>query len=609
MNTKSKKLKLFNRVVAFALAAIMAIPNMSMGQAVAGSSGTSTYVLDATADLTAFAAGTKADGETEVVGTNGYFTVVYSAKTKVDSSSKTFEDGYSATQRINMGGASVISESSVKNAIKFTTTDTATVKVWWVCGGDNREIAIFDEAGTSLTATSVGCIKNSLYISELSVSGAGTYYLGSAAGSNYYFKVEVTEGAASSSESSEASSEASEATTEASEATTEASQATTEASEATTEASQATTEASEASSESSEASGKIDVWDFGAEQLDTTLYNNKITVDEVNSWYPSVAAGTTGKNLASFTTIDGELSFSDGGYSTTHRLRTMNASLTCYDRGKYLVDAEGKQYNGFIYSNKGANANVYVAVKCEPGDIITLVSGSNGTDGIINFEAPSGAVVQKDFVSNATAGSKHAQISTFYATESGMHKFYYTKEKLVVARIYREHTNVVPVTGAVSAPAELTGYSVVFTNTANGQVTEAPVTNGAYSTNLNTAYTYNVSLKNANGYVITSAKSLSVDKAAQSATLDITVIAVELVTVTGNITGLSADALAKLDVKFSANAIFKPEVVITGNTYSVEVEVGTEYDVVVSGVNDYNLTSNAKVSYAAAGTADITFAC
>ena len=608
MNTKSKKLKLFNRVVAFALAAIMAIPNMSMGQAVAGSSGTSTYVLDATADLTAFAAGTKADGETEVVGTNGYFTVVYSAKTKVDSSSKTFEDGYSATQRINMGGASVISESSVKNAIKFTTTDTATVKVWWVCGGDNREIAIFDEAGTSLTATSVGCIKNSLYISELSVSGAGTYYLGSAAGSNYYFKVEVTEGAASSSESSEASSEASEATTEASEATTEASQATTEASEATTEASQATTEASEASSESSEASGKIDVWDFGAEQLDTTLYNNKITVDEVNSWYPSVAAGTTGKNLASFTTIDGELSFSDGGYSTTHRLRTMNASLTCYDRGKYLVDAEGKQYNGFIYSNKGANANVYVAVKCEPGDIITLVSGSNGTDGIINFEAPSGAVVQKDFVSNATAGSKHAQISTFYATESGMHKFYYTKEKLVVARIYREHTNVVPVTGAVSAPAELTGYSVVFTNTANGQVTEAPVTNGAYSTNLNTAYTYNVSLKNANGYVITSAKSLSVDKAAQSATLDITVIAVELVTVTGNITGLSADALAKLDVKFSANAIFKPEVVITGNTYSVEVEVGTEYDVVVSGVNDYNLTSNAKVSYAAAGTADITFA-
>ncbi len=29
---------------------------------------------------------------------------------------------------------------------------------------------------------------------------------------------------------------------------------------------------------------KIDVWDFGAEQLDESVYNNQLTVDEINSW-------------------------------------------------------------------------------------------------------------------------------------------------------------------------------------------------------------------------------------------------------------------------------------------------------------------------------------
>ncbi|MBP3824739.1 MAG: hypothetical protein ILA11_03320, partial [Butyrivibrio sp.] len=48
-----------------------------------------TYVFESSA-LTAFAAGAKADGETETAGTEGYFTLIYSAKSKVDSSSKTW---------------------------------------------------------------------------------------------------------------------------------------------------------------------------------------------------------------------------------------------------------------------------------------------------------------------------------------------------------------------------------------------------------------------------------------------------------------------------------------------------------------------------------------
>ena len=150
-----------------------------------------THVLDATTDIAGFAQGDKADGDVEVAGTDGFFTIHYSAKTKVDGSTKEFEDGYSATQRINMGGKTTVGDS-VLNAIEFTTDGAATVKIWWVCGGDGREIDLFGADGTILQTTAEGCTKNSLYISTFEISEAGKYYIGSSAGSNYYFKVEVT---------------------------------------------------------------------------------------------------------------------------------------------------------------------------------------------------------------------------------------------------------------------------------------------------------------------------------------------------------------------------------------------------------------------------------
>ncbi len=142
-----------------------------------------------TSSLTAFAQGAKADGDTESAGTNNYFTLIYSAKTKVDSSSKTFDDGYTSGQRVNFGGK----VSTDKNAVKFTTSNAATVKVWWVAGGDGREMAILNSAGTAVAVTSEGSTSSTLYISTLELSEAGTYYLGGETNNNYIFKVEVTE--------------------------------------------------------------------------------------------------------------------------------------------------------------------------------------------------------------------------------------------------------------------------------------------------------------------------------------------------------------------------------------------------------------------------------
>ena len=145
--------------------------------------------------LDAFAAGAKKDGEEQKAGTDDYFTLIYSSKTKVDSSSKTFEDGYKSGQRVNFGGAA----TTGKNALKFTTSGAAEVKVWWVEGGDdNRQMALLNGSGEAVTQTDVTLTKNATAISTLKVTDAGTYYLGGLTNNNYIYKVVVTETAGTS---------------------------------------------------------------------------------------------------------------------------------------------------------------------------------------------------------------------------------------------------------------------------------------------------------------------------------------------------------------------------------------------------------------------------
>lgn len=152
-----------------------------------------THTLDANS-ITKFDAGAKTDGQEEAL--DDYFTAIWSASTKVDASSKDFGDGYTGTQRINFGGKMLKN----KNAIKFTTKKAATVKIWWVQGGnDNRQIGIASATGYSGTdkntvvATNETLAKNATCISTLELSEAGTWILGGVENNNYIFKIEVTE--------------------------------------------------------------------------------------------------------------------------------------------------------------------------------------------------------------------------------------------------------------------------------------------------------------------------------------------------------------------------------------------------------------------------------
>lgn len=146
------------------------------------------HVLEAQ-ELTAFSAGSKKDGESE--GIDDFFTLLYSTKSKIDDNKKSFADGYESSRRINFGGK----VSTEKNAVKFKTSEQATVKIWWVEGGDdNRQMGILNASGKLVAATKETLAKNALCISTLELPEGGTYYLGGVENNNYIFKVEVITG-------------------------------------------------------------------------------------------------------------------------------------------------------------------------------------------------------------------------------------------------------------------------------------------------------------------------------------------------------------------------------------------------------------------------------
>lgn len=180
------KLQFLRRVFCAALAFVLVLALMP-----AQARAAATYTLDigSVADV---AQGTKNDGDTLKCGTDNYFTIFFSAKARLELNSKSFSDGFAATKRLNFG-ASTKFDGPITNAVQIKTSGAAEVTVWWVSGGDGREVAVYTEDGTIVTQSSVGSVKNDLYISTLSVSEAGTYYIGNVDGNNNYYKLEVVE--------------------------------------------------------------------------------------------------------------------------------------------------------------------------------------------------------------------------------------------------------------------------------------------------------------------------------------------------------------------------------------------------------------------------------
>lgn len=357
--------------------------------------------------------------------------------------------------------------------------------------------------------------------------------------------------------------------------------------------------------EGKNANGNIDVYDFGAADLGEG-YNNMLTKSVLNGFYAGKPAGTVGENITSFAVKnkagDVLFAFDDGGNKNTHRLRTVNKDVTRYDE-KSLTFAD-TTYNGYLYSNKSMTDTVYLSVYAEAGDILTFAASANSAKSVNTYtlESPSGVKTEQDHT-----GVENGTVLTYYAAETGMYKLYTMTEKLVVARVTVESPKKVSVSGTVTAPADIPdGYKLVFTSRESGLVTTAPVQNGTYTADLCEQYTYDVSLEGANAYVINSARELTLAKGAGATGFDVNVKAVDLVTMKGHIKGLGTSELEKLALVFASDMIYKPEITISGDEYTLSLEKGVKYDIHVGMVNDYMLKIRS-ISATEDGTKDLVF--
>ena len=165
--------------------------------------GAGQHILDASA-LAGIASGDLFDGEVRVI--DGKFACHLSAKYRTDESAKDFFDGWTSSHRMNFGGESTLTNNGegeeatrnggYKNYIQFTTTGETTVTVYWICGGNGRQVGIYDMEGNLLQVSEGVTEKNASYIAEF-VLEAGTYLIGTdctsaeKGGGNYFYQIIV----------------------------------------------------------------------------------------------------------------------------------------------------------------------------------------------------------------------------------------------------------------------------------------------------------------------------------------------------------------------------------------------------------------------------------
>ncbi|KDN55836.1 pectate lyase family protein [Flavobacterium seoulense] len=348
---------------------------------------------------------------------------------------------------------------------------------------------------------------------------------------------------------------------------------------------------------------KSDVWDFGAQQLDAALYNNKLDVATINSWYPGThvvgTASTAYVMPASFTA--GDLSWVGG---SNDRLRTSNTAITRYDSNVGSGATAG--YSGRIYVNGSAQAARYLSFNLKENDELTVVANSDAA-GMLNFVYLSDATVQSELAATTTTTNEYK----FVAKKTGVYKIYDQINKPSYYRITRKPAVLTAVSGGIDVTKATdipSGYTVNFTNE-SGKTWTGLVTNGKYNVDVPAGYTYTLSVGNANGYLVTSGETFAVAVGANLHNIAVTKIT--LYTVTGNITGLGTD-ISKLSLKYTpdpvANATYVPVPVINTATgvYSVKLEANVKYTISGVGVNEYEILANT-ITLSANANSNIVF--
>ncbi len=346
---------------------------------------------------------------------------------------------------------------------------------------------------------------------------------------------------------------------------------------------------------------KAKVWDFGAEQFDANLFENMLDVATINAWYDAaITPGSNGNTLPDFTV--GAVSWV--GNPASDRLRTTNTSLTRKDENIYgATDA-----TGLVYANGTTDGSIrYFTIDAQENDEITFKARSGNSGGNLRFHLVSDPTVQDEFSENLGDIKDH----TFVAKQTGTYKLYDAADKLIVYRITQKQPIYQTLTGAVDvslAPGIPANYGIVFTNEF-GKPFTATMSGGSYSATLPSGYDYQISLENANGYVL-SVTEVAVDETTK--VLNLAIVKAVVYQVSGSISGLGSD-ISNLALTYAADPaagklfVPKPKINAAAGTYTVELEANVAYTITASGVNDYTLSPETITIGEAAETANLTF--
>lgn len=347
---------------------------------------------------------------------------------------------------------------------------------------------------------------------------------------------------------------------------------------------------------------KIDVWDFGAEQLDGNQYNNMLDVTTINSWYSSTitpgSVSTSNVFPSSFGPVGG-LSWKGG---SNDRLRSTNESLTRYDENLGGVS----KFVGRLYQNSAGvePPSRYLTFELAEDDEVSLVTRADATGNMNFVNAETG---QND---SFEIGSTLVTLN-FVAKTSGSYRIYASSGKPSFYRIYRKSAEYVTLSGTVDV-SQLdvipTGYTINFTNEAGKTWSAAPDASNNFKIQVPAGFNYTPSLGNANGYIITSNETLTVDG---NTTFNTAILKVSLFTLSGKVTGLSAEEIANMSLVFipTESRPYKPITEFNYSTgeYTVQLEANQEYSISAKNINDYYLTNNT-INLVSDETRDLTFA-
>ncbi|MEL1239787.1 pectate lyase family protein [Flavobacterium flavipallidum] len=200
--------------------------------------------------------------------------------------------------------------------------------------------------------------------------------------------------------------------------------------------------------------GKTEVWDFAAEQLDTSIYNNKLDVSTINGWYPvTTVAGsisTTNTMPTSFTV--GALSWVG---NTSDRLRTTNTSITRYDEN--IAGVTG--YSGRVYCNgtstlsSGVPTNRFMRIALDKDDEVTIITRTDA-DATLSFVDEANPTTQTETLSVLSANPTTTAV--FVAKNTSTFKIY-SNGKTSFFRILRKAASASTV--SLTAPT-LSNFSV-----------------------------------------------------------------------------------------------------------------------------------------------------